>query len=199
MAGLLCAATSDGSDPGFKKELSLKNIQESQLSDTKFIKEHRTLLTEMYKKVCGNSVNDSSLVVYSGGLNSQYPSKYIHTSVRYSRCSGEACLYLGDANLNQAADNSTAMIVDLKTRLDSKNLNNHIGTIQLPHHGSVKNFHLDLLSFGLSPKVYFASFGMANQYGHPSSAVMGTIYANNECFCGVTDNRASALIQIIQL
>lgn len=183
----------------FKNELSLKRIQESQLNDPKFIAEHRTLLAGIYKKVCGNSVNDSSLVVYSGGINSQYPSKYIHTSVGHLRCSTEASLYLGDADLNQTSINSAAISVDLKNRLDLKDLNKHIGSIQLPHHGSVKNFHLDLLSYGTVPKVYFASFGMANSYGHPSSAVKGIIAANNECFCSVTDNRSSALIQIIQL
>ena len=182
----------------FYKRLADEGIAESSLRDSDFIDDNRNRLKDIYKKVCGGSVNDSSLVVYSGGGSIGYPSCIIHGSIRNSRNSGEACLYLGDANINQTQTNAKSMVDDLKDRLDSANVNRHIGMIQLPHHGSVKNFHKGLLSYGLAPKSYFASFGQNNRHGHPSTLMIGLIVARNETFCGVTEIRDSAMIQIIE-
>ena len=181
----------------FLVELQNAGIKESDLSDPCFIDENRPKLQEIYKKVCG-SVNDSSLVVYSGGWHSTYSSRYVCDLFRRSRQSAEACLYLGDSNLHQTDKNaSSIMVSDLKSRLSA--VNSHIGTIQLPHHGSVKNFHGALFSYGLTPKVYFASCGIKRPYGHPSTLVLGQILFRNEDFCLVTDQCNSTLFQFIKL
>lgn len=182
----------------FYKRLADEGIAESSLSDSTFIDDNRDRLKGIYKKICSGSVNDSSLVVYSGGCNTGYSSRIVHGSVEKSRSIGEACLYLGDANLNQMQTNAKSMVDDLKDRLDNANVNRHIGMLQLPHHGSVKNFHNGLLSYGLAPKSYFASFGQNNRYGHPSSLIAGLIIARNETFYGVTESRDSAMIQIVE-
>ena len=181
----------------FLVELQNAGITESDLSEPYFIDENRNKIQEIYRKVCG-SVNDSSLVVYSGGFNNEYSSRYVHNSVRGSRPSREACLYLGDVDIHQISMNAKTMVDDLKDNLISYMVNHHIGTIQLPHHGSIKNFHNGLLSYGHSPKVYFASFGQNNQHGHPSTLIAGLIASRNENFCAITEARDSALIQIIK-
>lgn len=181
----------------FLVELQNAGITESDLSEPYFIDENRNKIQEIYRKVCG-SVNDSSLVVYSGGFNNEYSSRYVHNSVRGSRPSREACLYLGDVDIHQISMNAKTMVDDLKDNLISYMVNHHIGTIQLPHHGSIKNFHNGLLSYGHSPKVYFASFGQNNQHGHPSTLIAGLIASQNENFCAITEARDSALIQIIK-
>ena len=182
----------------FYKRLASYDIAESDLRDSDFIDKHRIRLRKIYEEVCRGSVNDSSLVIYSGGFKTEYPSRIIHGSGTKSRNSGEACLYLGDASLKQPQTNAKSMVDDLKDRLDSADVNRHVGILQLPHHGSVKNFHKGLLSYGLAPKSYFASFSQNNQHGHPSTQIAGLIVARGETFFGVTEMRDSALIQIIR-
>lgn len=182
----------------FDKKLSDEDIEKSRLNDPDYIDQHKDRLKKIYKDVCDGSVNNSSLVVYSGGLCTEYSSKYIHNTIRNSRHSGEACLYLGDADMNQTQINAKTMVDDLKCNLNTHMVNNHISTVQLPHHGSVKNFHNGLLSYGLASKLYFASFGQNNHHGHPSTLTAGLIAARNEIFCAVTEMRDSAIIQVIK-
>lgn len=183
----------------FREELVARGVQISDMIDLNSYPDRRTEFRDIYSKVCAKHVNDSSLVVYSGGLNSDYSSKHIYMSECRSSSSGEGCLYYGDANLNRASKMNIPMVYNIASRLLNYNLNCHIGTIQLPHHGANGNFNVALLTFGQQPKVYFASHGEINNYGHPSTAVIGQILANNESYYGVTERRYSALRQIINL
>lgn len=102
----------------------------------------------------------------------------------------EGCLYFGDNDLNQQN-----LLNDLQCKLGS--LIERIGTIQVPHHGSEKNFNDDILLHS-SPNLYFASFGKQNPYGHPSYRVVEDIEMHNH-FVGVTEDRNSALVETIYL
>ena len=107
-----------------------------------------------------------------------------------------ACLYLGDTDLNQQVKGNTDVIDSLSSHL--ADVSRHIGTIQVPHHGSIKNFNYKILTKWNIPKQYFASFGEKNQHGHPSSKVLEYIMRGNP-FYGITENRSSIAIEYIYL
>lgn len=170
-------------------------INPNKLNAVSEVDIYQPLLKKAYVDVCNNS-NNSSLVLYSGGCTDMFPSRLMHESLNMSRKMAEGCLYLGDVNLNQK-ESRMSLMEDLMLRLQS--VVRHIGVIQLPHHGSKCNFHPGLFSMGLSPKVFFASFGTTNSFGHPSAAVIGQVLAANEHFCPVTEKHNSALVQVINV
>jgi hypothetical protein len=45
----------------------------------------------------------------------------------------------------------------------------YVGTLTLPHHGSGRNFHPDLVAMG--PEVFVASASTTNRHGHPHADV----------------------------
>jgi len=83
----------------------------------------------------------------------------------------EGCLYCGDADFNYKFKGKSTLDY-LKKRLGIRN--KHIGLLQIPHHGSLHNFNIDLYNLLCKPFVSFASYGTYNTYMHPSSYVMAT-------------------------
>lgn len=71
-----------------------------------------------------------------------------------------------------------------------------VGTIQVPHHGALKNF--TSLLFGLFQycNFYFISYGNPNQYGHPSLRVVIDIIRNNKILAEITQSRDSTCFQL---
>ena len=178
--------------------------------DVDYIIENRAEINKVYKNVVkkNGSSNESSLIVYSGPvsnrhhfirkLNQPFNLPYVWRQPRYVYYAFPdleemvACLYLGDTNLNQASGGCD-IIKAIYHSLGDVRYN--IGTIQVPHHGSEKNFNDDIL-WPRYPKLYFASFGMQNPYGHPSYKVVADIEELNH-FVGVTEDRNSALVETI--
>ena len=175
-----------------------------------YIIENRADINNAYKKVVksNGSSNESSLIVYSGPVSAkhEYIKKYnsicnvlcIARKIHYG-CNmipfirkRVACLYLGDTDLNQASG-GCGIIEAIYLNLGD--VRHNIGTIQVPHHGSEKNFNDDILLHS-SPNLYFASFSKQNQYGHPSYRVVEDIEMHNH-FVGVTEDRNSALVETI--
>jgi hypothetical protein len=180
-----------------KIELSKYGITEDVLCDNwEVIAEHLDEIKKAYKNVVSDGANKTSLILYSGGSGGDYdceihqynwPFYYYDPYVLRV----EGCLYFGDNDLNQLN-----LLCDLQQQLGP--LNYRIGTIQVPHHGAIKNFNNQILHIFRyhSPVLYFASFGKYNSYGHPSYRVVEDIEYYNP-FIGVTEDRNSALVEII--
>lgn len=161
------------------------------------IKSNLATIKGTYKKFLTDGANKTSLIVYSGGVNGAYDCCQFTNSCPYHcyRChwiNQEGCLYFGDNDLNQ-----TDLLVYLFDKL--LHLTDRVGTIQIPHHGSLKNFNAKL--FGLNknnPKMFFASFGNGNSHGHPSLRVFEDIIHSHNYVHGVTESRDSAYLQIMR-
>ena len=175
-----------------------------------YIIENRADINNAYKKVVksNGSSNESSLIVYSGPISIKYEYIKKYNSICNVSCIARrihygcnmipfigkrvACLYLGDTDLNQTSG-GCGIIEAIYLNLGD--VRHNIGTIQVPHHGSEKNFNDDILWYRY-PKLCFASFGMQNKYGHPSYKVVAEVEMHNH-FVGVTEDRNSALVETI--
>lgn len=153
-------------------------------------------IKKAYKNILPDGANKTSLIVYSGGLSSEYDCTqyqgklYILYRRYYSTSRREGCLYFGDNDLNQPN-----ILVDLRNKL--RYVVNRVATIQVPHHGALKNFNRDLFTVG-EEITFFLSFGNKNTYGHPSVRVVEDILWSGNALIEVTENRDSAYIQIIK-
>lgn len=173
---------------------------EELLHDVDFIRKNFKKINSIYKSICNDGANRCSLVVYSGPISRQdIPvarlcccRDHIWCGYRWIRCGS---LYLGDTDLNQGR--RLKIIEQLKVFL--KYCIDEVGTIQLPHHGAIKNFNNLLLSYNDQRKLFFASFGNGNTYGHPSYDVIEQIISSDNIFCGVNENRGSGLVVYIRL
>lgn len=162
-------------------------------------------INDVYKKIF-HDANQPSMIVYSG-LQSDNPYTlttrkfdkffmygYIPGFYESQRLSyGEACLYTGDCTLKR--ERCTDIYSILKNKVD------HIGLIQLPHHGSWHNLTISRLKekaqISLAGKVFFASFGTFNVYRHPSYKIIQDVLMNSAFFRGVTNLSASIYEEII--
>lgn len=158
------------------------------------IKDNLVSIKDSYKKVLHDGSNKTSLIVYSGGVSGDFDC--CQYTFSYSNCyywiEQEGCLYFGDNDLNQT---------DLLKYLFNKllRLTDRVGSIQIPHHGSLKNFNAKLLDINKdNRKMFFVSFGNNNKYGHPSLRVLEDIIRSHNYVFGVTENRNSAFFQVIQ-
>lgn len=98
-------------------------------------------------------------------------------------------MYLGDTDLNQ-----DHILRDLRCKLDL--VIDRVGTIQIPHHGALKNFNNDILDTFDSSDSYFVSFAKNNTYGHPSFRVLAEVLVLRRNVYQITSNRDSAYIQV---
>lgn len=194
---------------GFNDEAKQRKCSvEELLHDEEFIGANYTKINKAYKGVCDDGSNRCSLVVYSGPIMRSdilvrffCCGRHIWCGCRLIgyeyRLNGCGCLYLGDTDLNQGRGRNNKILKQLEKFLS--NCIDEIGSIQLPHHGSIKNFNKLLLSFNDECKLFFASFGNGNTYGHPSFIVFEQIINSDNIFCGVNENRRSALVEHIRL
>lgn len=174
-------------------------IEELEKGNLSYIIEEQTNIKKAYRSICADGTNASSLILYSGPINATCHCIWFNGEV-WNKYFNElknnaACLYLGDTDLNQTVCKMN-LLDCLSVYLE--NVGGHIGTIQVPHHGSFRNFNHKILTMWNSPKHYFASFGLGNQHGHPSSYVLANIMCWNP-FYGVTEARNSIAIEYIYL
>ena len=94
------------------------------------------------------------------------------------------CIYTGDTDFNK-----------VKIKKIFKNYWNCIGTIQIPHHGSIKNCNIDFLD----GKFYFCpiSVGNINSHVHPSPKVTRFISSNNSLPIVIDQSSCFGFIQTI--
>ena len=124
----------------------------------------RGLLKGAYKKISGGT-NENSLLLYSGPVSDDLD-YYLKRRVpcekiwccRYEKA---GCLYTGDSTC------------DLQGWKDVKYTKvwDKIGTIQLPHHGSLESFDVNANSID-KHYIFPISCWSTNGYGHPSGKVL---------------------------
>ncbi len=146
----------------------------------------------IYDRLSG-SINQNSMVVYSGPLRNQNYHKYCQNRncwdlIYYEFCSSDrvGCVYTGDTDLN---------VVNIKSILNF--LWKNVGTIQIPHHGDIKAF--DKLILSGSSFCCPISFGTNNSYGHPSTKIIGEIRNNQSCPISITEKLDSFHVEIIEI
>lgn len=134
-----------------------------------------------YNNLDGN-INQNSMFVYSGPAghikvaeskfyqHKFYPPLWLlkHNEQRVG------CIYTGDGDLNTS-----------KIKSVYGHHWDHVGTIQIPHHGDIKNFDSSSLDPGIACPI---SFGHSNTYGHPSSALLAGVLAKEAIPLHVTED-----------
>lgn len=182
--------------------IAAKGIKLESLNDIDAIIEQKQPLKEAYESIYRN-LNVTSMILYSGPLpqdsSSCFPQIYIQTSCfrghlyPYDHLWDDfhrGCLYTGDISL-KAKD----IIADISDRL--KNFLQSIGTLQIPHHGSIHNFEKSILQLGHIRYAIF-SFGSNNTYGHPSDFVVEEVVKEGVLPCLITEDPSSIVVQHIR-
>lgn len=163
------------------------------------------------------SLNESSLVVYSGPSSSY---SKISTSNRPNRVAISAkCFedydfhYWRHEYFRHVNNHLTACLFTGDAMLDAKRLSSiasyihpvmdNIGAIQIPHHGSAKNFFSDIfvdkLKIDFRWTLCFASYGTKNSYGHPSMNVIIDLALSDAVLFGVTEKKDTELAERISI
>ncbi|MDO4769802.1 MAG: MBL fold metallo-hydrolase [Brachymonas sp.] len=111
---------------------------------------------------------------------------YKNLKESYRQKNRMGCIYTGDANL----------IKIIKNKLFKKITPNRVGTIQVAHHGSHKNF--DIAFFNNSGTNLFCpiSFGSNNTYGHPSGNVLNNLIVHGHLPIFIDEFEESSFSQV---
>ena len=157
---------------------------------------HQKIIKKTYKEV--GDINENSMFLYSGPTT--YKKKFYYTNLHRPNkhycyfCSHlfynieqnrVACLYTGDTDLN---------MVDVKKIYEK--YWDLIGTIQIPHHGSLASFNNEILKE--NKFICPISVGKNNSYGHPSGKVISEILSHKSYPIYVTEDVDSIFIEIIE-
>lgn len=161
----------------------------------------RKAIIDAYEKVNGN-LNTNSMVLFSGVRDSnmlQWQLKlydYCDCSCccNYSKYFGcrykkNGCLYTGDY---EAAGKQKWN--ELKQAFSK--YWDYIGCVQIPHHGSYKNYNQE---FAMFAAYFVVSAGCQNKYGHPNGSVIKNLLLNNKYPMIVTEQQNSERIFNVQI
>lgn len=132
----------------------------------------------------------NSLLLYSGPAkdDSDYFSDMMfQDTYKFLRHRRAGCLYTGDSDCD----------IDGWRNGIYSDVWRNIGTIQLPHHGSLKSFEVKKNDID---RVYYfpVSCGNTNSYGHPSGKVLAYLRANRCCVPMITELANSIYMQVIE-
>ncbi len=144
----------------------------------------------------GSKRNSHSMILYSGASNPQdwdcgvmYNNFCIHKYCIH-RCyyckMTTGCFYFGDFDLNIQ---SALKNISIKYNTVKDN----ISIMQVPHHGSIHNFNINIFNFLPSLNILFISAGEKNRYRHPSGTVVKNILKTEHHLKLVTENKSSML------
>jgi hypothetical protein len=167
-----------------KFEMALKSFSLG-LSDitAATVEKHIESLRKAYRKVSGEDLNESSMVLFSGGKDENIITCSGHCPSKIIANSG--CLYTGDAYLHLQGN-----VTGLRNKLGT--LYSRIGTLQVPHHGSKKGYDSAILKDS-NIECAVVSYGVNNQYGHPCKEVIDDIKSK-----GVDVHRITEYSYILQ-
>jgi beta-lactamase superfamily II metal-dependent hydrolase len=148
-------------------------------------------LKQIYKSVFGNkSHNSYSMTLYSAPINSR---GLVNNGVPYmcmcpsynkifqiqNACKNSLsyCMYTGDSEFYDKTN-----FKNFQTYYGNKY--NNVGLVQIPHHGSKRNFNKNI---GNISKCCIISVGTTNQYKHPSFSVISFLENNASSVFLVTE------------
>ena len=164
-------------------------LDESYVSGIINNKKLRKAIKTAYEKVTGG-VNINSLLLYSGPAkdDSDYFSyMMIQDTFKRLRQRRAGCLFTGDSDCD----------IDRWRNDIYSDVWRNIGTIQLPHHGSLKSF--DVNKNHIDQRYYFPmSCGSTNLYGHPSGKVLAYLLTRGGLPQIVTEMVNTVCIQVIK-
>jgi hypothetical protein len=197
----------------FKKELKALGLELSDINADTIVsneKEIRKAYNETNKKISGKvsesglneELNVNSMVLFSGKkkedtINISLPKtaqitppnvvitwlyRYLFEEIQ------SGCLYTGDVDLKQSG-----IVAGIKNKLNGFYKN--IGTLQVPHHGSVLSFNKSIFDC-FDIKCAVVSYGTANPYGHPSMRVIENFLIKDIPLYHVTECLSSVVMQI---
>lgn len=145
-----------------------------------------------YDKVKG-SLNTNSMVLFSGirdiHVHQRKVIPYIgFCNYCYDCCDyylrKNGCLYTGDYETN-----GKCKWLELKTAYSK--YWDYIGCVQIPHHGSYKNYNPE---FALLDAYFVISAGLHNRYRHPSGSIIKDLLLKNKYPLIVTEQHNSEVI-----
>lgn len=174
------------------KKLDIKEIEEN----LDYALANRGMIRDVYNSL-KEKINLNSMLLYSGPMDSRnnlvllpspwYCISHYHYNPHYMHeCLNRVgCIYTGDTDFNVVKINE----------IFEKNYRNNVGTIQIPHHGSINEFNEDFFD----KKTYFCpiSAGKNSIHGHPSSSVIASILSNNSFPIIINESPDSRFIQTI--
>lgn len=170
---------------------SLYNMLKDEAFVGKILKDSslRKAFKNVYEKIEGG-INANSLVLYSGPAEKCKRFRLIRQFPCCHRFFPDSfhpgCLYTGDAD---------ADFKNWKSVFSS--VWGHVGTIQVPHHGSLTSFDIEANPID---KQYImpVSCGTCNTFGHPSGMVLAYLLTQ-ACFPHiVTESANTVLVQVIE-
>jgi hypothetical protein len=174
----------------FEAALNTLGLTLADIDTINKINKNKDIIIKAYSNVDGD-LNTNSMILYSGKNSNYYLDCFNHFSSFYfhRRFHSElqsGCLYLGDIDLNEPG-----IVADINAKL--RQLLPYIGTLQVPHHGSIHNFASAILQTNIYCAIF--SYGTTNTYGHPSDKVIGEIISNNIFPHLVTEIQQSMITQ----
>lgn len=160
----------------------------------------RKKIRDIYNKLAGK-INENSMLIYSGPVKSMLYGNYIACDsrnmlfplmwrIKYKHYpfvnAKSGCIYTGDSNLNNINISSVfSRVID------------KVGIMQIPHHGDIKSYNSTL--FKSYKLVCPISYGKNNTYGHPSTAIISDLLANECLPIHITEDVDSYFIQHIEV
>lgn len=177
----------------FLTTLANDGIRLEDLDTVGKILSNKAKIVKAYNLVDGD-LNSNSMVLYSGSNMSYRISTNMMGSCYCYDCSCDyicdciesGCLYTGDSDFKD-----DTVVSSLFRKLG--NFASFIGTLQVPHHGSIKNWNKKLLQ--RSTEIAVLSYGDSNSYGHPSDFVVGELIAAGKGIVRNTQDREAIHVQ----
>lgn len=155
------------------KKRGIPDLNSLSISQIKILWKDSTFQNNVrlaYASISGN-LNTNSLVLYSGELPYPPESEYIYLSgpkqPQYDWKAFNGCLYTGDFNLKDPGNWNY-----IKEYF--KSYHRFIGTVQIPHHGSIYSYS-ERLSEEMKHCHFIICAGYNNPYGHPHSKVIASL------------------------
>lgn len=152
------------------------------------INKNKSNIIKAYNNVDGD-LNKNSMILFSGKNTDDqihcfehYHHFYFHRHFHFQ----SGCLYMGDIDLNEPN-----IVQDINAKL--RQLLPFMGTLQVPHHGSVHNFSTSILQKENCCAIF--SYGTTNTYGHPSDRVISNVIANHIYPHLVTEDQTTMVTQ----
>lgn len=142
----------------------------------------------------GSKRNAHSMILYSGAHN---PCDWMLSALFNNFCchhscffhdDATGCLYFGDFDLN-----IKDAISEISKKYDIDRVKDNICIMQVPHHGSIHNFNIDIFNFFPKINALFISAGEKNRHRHPSEKVVKDILRTGRFLRLVTENKSSML------
>ncbi|MDR0231383.1 MAG: MBL fold metallo-hydrolase [Dysgonamonadaceae bacterium] len=175
----------------FEDALRSKGLTISNINTVNDMYRHKEKIIEAYEAVSKGDQNEISMILFSGKRVDDYIHSFNYCRHFYTKqhlhFHQSGCLYMGDINVRKKV-----IMTDMKNRLTK--YWPHIGTLQIPHHGSINNFNNGILAQNMRSAIF--SFGTNNTYGHPSDKIIGDVSANYTYPYLVTEEQTSIVIQV---